>query len=381
MSEELESISSIADEKEVNQKNASYLSIDESSLSLEKRQEATWTLIEDIQTLKSKINESKNVVNNHTQNPTSLSAQYEPQILNEIANILACKSEIDGLAGKAVVLNYGLIHFASKPYLNKGIEREDLLQDAFLLAQRAFINYDPEHYSEANYVTYVGDCIREGLHRSFDSENLVHIPEYLIPTLLEYRKAKFDNTYERTPDEVILARLYPYYYGFYLEEKNRRSGRYNVDEFLRNRPQQELAFNKRKKYIEKANNSIGIKELDAPIFRSSVSRSGEYVQKSREVTLAEELVDSGQGDRPVEDTLQDKVLIDYIDGLLEKSNLSEREAEVIRLRFGFYDGVEHTLEETSQVFNVTRERIRQLETKALTKLRHPERSKELKEYL
>ena len=128
-------------------------------------------------------------------------------------------------------------------------------------------------------------------------------------------------------------------------------------------------------------NSIGIKELDAPIFRSSVSRSGEYVQKSREVTLAEELVDSGQGDRPVEDTLQDKVLIDYIDGLLEKSNLSEREAEVIRLRFGFYDGVEHTLEETSQVFNVTRERIRQLETKALTKLRHPERSKELKEYL
>jgi RNA polymerase primary sigma factor len=63
------------------------------------------------------------------------------------------------------------------------------------------------------------------------------------------------------------------------------------------------------------------------------------------------------------------------------ASLSEREREVLELRFGLSDGKEHTLEEVSRYFNVTRERIRQIEAKALRKLRHPARSRELRDYL
>jgi len=61
--------------------------------------------------------------------------------------------------------------------------------------------------------------------------------------------------------------------------------------------------------------------------------------------------------------------------------LSERERQVLELRFGLLDGKDHTLEEVSNYFNVTRERIRQIEAKALRKLRHPNRSRSLKDYL
>jgi RNA polymerase primary sigma factor len=63
------------------------------------------------------------------------------------------------------------------------------------------------------------------------------------------------------------------------------------------------------------------------------------------------------------------------------TSLADREREVLEMRFGLADGQEHTLEEVSRYFNVTRERIRQIEAKALRKLRHPSRSKPLREYL
>jgi RNA polymerase primary sigma factor len=63
------------------------------------------------------------------------------------------------------------------------------------------------------------------------------------------------------------------------------------------------------------------------------------------------------------------------------TSLSEREREVLELRFGLKDGKDHTLEEVSHHFDVTRERIRQIEAKALRKLRHPSRSRQLRDYL
>ena len=63
------------------------------------------------------------------------------------------------------------------------------------------------------------------------------------------------------------------------------------------------------------------------------------------------------------------------------ASLSDREREVLELRFGLRDGKEHTLEEVSRYFDVTRERVRQIEAKALRKLRHPARSRDLRDYL
>ena len=73
------------------------------------------------------------------------------------------------------------------------------------------------------------------------------------------------------------------------------------------------------------------------------------------------------------------MLREQLEGVLD--SLTEREEKVLRLRFGLDDGRSRTLEEVGQVFGVTRERIRQIEAKALRKLRHPSRSKKLKDFL
>ena len=79
------------------------------------------------------------------------------------------------------------------------------------------------------------------------------------------------------------------------------------------------------------------------------------------------------------DTAAREMLREQVQNAL--AGLSERERQVLELRFGLVDGKDHTLEEVSRYFNVTRERIRQIEAKALRKLRHPTRSRQLREYL
>ena len=71
---------------------------------------------------------------------------------------------------------------------------------------------------------------------------------------------------------------------------------------------------------------------------------------------------------------------EYLNAVVETLGLTEREADVLRMRFGMYDGRTHTLEEVGQIFGVTRERIRQIENKAIRKLRHPSRAKKIKDF-
>ena len=81
---------------------------------------------------------------------------------------------------------------------------------------------------------------------------------------------------------------------------------------------------------------------------------------------------------PIEDEVEQKVLVQTIDSLLK--TLTIRESQIIILRFGLHNGTPETLEEIGTKFGVTRERIRQIEAKALRKLRHPSRSKSLKDF-
>ena len=105
--------------------------------------------------------------------------------------------------------------------------------------------------------------------------------------------------------------------------------------------------------------------LERPIGDEDSSQLGDFIEDNEAV-------------EPM-DAAAKEMLRDQVQSAL--GALSERERQVLELRFGLIDGKDHTLEEVSNYFNVTRERIRQIEAKALRKLRHPTRSRELREYL
>jgi RNA polymerase primary sigma factor len=105
--------------------------------------------------------------------------------------------------------------------------------------------------------------------------------------------------------------------------------------------------------------------LDSPVGEEDDSNLGDFIE------------DAG-ADAPAEVATR-KMLVEALDAALDE--LTEREQEVVRLRFGLVDGKARTLEEVGREFGVTRERIRQIEAKTLAKLRHPQRSQRLKEFL
>ncbi len=105
--------------------------------------------------------------------------------------------------------------------------------------------------------------------------------------------------------------------------------------------------------------------LDSPVGSEDSSQLGDFIEDEE----AQEPMDAAARE----------MLREQVQSAL--AALSERERQVLELRFGLIDGKDHTLEEVSRYFNVTRERIRQIEAKALRKLRHPTRSRHLREYL
>ena len=105
--------------------------------------------------------------------------------------------------------------------------------------------------------------------------------------------------------------------------------------------------------------------LETPIGEEDDSHLGDFIKDERNLSP--------------EEFATNEMLKDEISQVLE--TLTEREEKVIRLRFGLEDGKPRTLEEVGQMFGVTRERIRQIEAKALRKLRHPSRSKKLKDFM
>jgi RNA polymerase primary sigma factor len=105
--------------------------------------------------------------------------------------------------------------------------------------------------------------------------------------------------------------------------------------------------------------------LDTPIGEDEDSRLGDFIEDRKIVSPAEAVINRN--------------LKEQTETLLK--TLTPREEKVIKMRFGLVDGNEHTLEEVGQMFAVTRERIRQIEAKALRKLRHPSRSRKLKAFL